>query len=147
MLVWLVSISATLCRWSGQYEMIAVERIFIGIGALLAFVAVGLGAFGAHALAASFDQHSVRIYETGVQYQLVHALGLIIVGVTMRDRPSVSALKFSGWAMLSGILLFSGSLYMLVLFDMSGAGMVAPFGGGMLLISWLCLGYWAFREG
>jgi len=83
----------------------------------------------------------MRVYQTGVQYHLAHSLGLILLGMTIREQPSSFTLKFSAWAMIVGTLLFSGSLYLLAVLNLSWLGMITPLGGLLLLISWLSLAY------
>src|SRR5258708_11818309 len=90
------------------------DRLFFGLGAILAFLAVALGAFGAHALQGSFGPGLADIYETGVRYQFYHALGLLAVAVAV-DRWPKSSAPLAGWLFVAGIVLFSGSLYILSL--------------------------------
>jgi uncharacterized membrane protein YgdD (TMEM256/DUF423 family) len=107
---------------------------FIRIGAIAGFLGVGLGAFGAHGLLA--------VFETGVRYQLVHALALLVVGVLI-GRRSTKILAAAGWCFAAGIILFCGSLYVLALTGTTAAGIVTPFGGLLFLAGWLCLAFTA----
>ena len=123
--------------------MNAKARNLIIVGAVLAFLGVALGAFGAHALKSRIDADLMSVYQTGVQYHLVHALGIILVGVLVQVLPSTArgmkALVASGWMMAIGVLLFSGSLYGLALSGVRELGIVTPFGGLALLTAWLTL--------
>lgn len=105
-------------------------------GALLAGIAVGLGAFAAHGMKAHYDAASLQTFETGVRYQMYHALALLLCGVLAiaGRRTAAAALAFA-----IGILLFSGSLYAMVWLDLKWLGAVTPFGGVAFLVGWLLL--------
>ncbi len=120
------------------------DRTFFGIGALLAFVGVGLGAFGAHALRATLAPADLVIFETGVRYQMYHALALLMVGWAWSRWP-VPAVSVAGWLFVAGIAVFSGSLYLLVLTGARWLGAVTPIGGVCFLAGWLCLAWAALR--
>lgn len=115
-------------------------RYFIALAALSMFLAVAAGAFGAHALKTILSADLLAIWYTAVLYQLVHGLGLLAVGILSLLRPQ-PALRWSGWAMLFGMLLFSGSLYLLALSGMRALGAVTPVGGVAFLFAWGCLGW------
>ena len=119
--------------------MTATARLFLIVGALAAMLAVVLGAFGAHALRARLAPDLLAIYHTAVQYHLWHALGLVLIGVVAIHLPASALLKWSGWAMLAGIVLFSGSLYVLALTGARWLGAVTPFGGAAFILGWLLL--------
>ena len=97
-------------------------RIFVALGALNAFLTVAMGAFGAHALKGRLTTDMLAIYHTAVQYHGLHALGLVLVGVLAQGMSQSAGLRWSGWLMLVGILLFSGSLYALSLSGMRALG-------------------------
>jgi uncharacterized membrane protein YgdD (TMEM256/DUF423 family) len=120
-----------------------VDRIFGGIGALLGALGVAGGAFGAHALKARLSPEMLAVFETGVRYQLIHALGLLAVAWagTRWASPAISA---AGWLFVSGILLFSGSLYVLTLTGVRIFGAITPVGGVALIAGWLLLAYGAW---
>ena len=100
-----------------------------------------IGAFGAHAFKTLLEQHQrISTFETGVKYHFFHALALILLGILMEKYPS-KYLATSMWAFLAGILLFSGSLYILSLTGNTKWGAVAPFGGLSLIIGWILL-FW-----
>lgn len=111
---------------------------WIRIGAALMFLAVSLGAFGAHGLKESLTPESLEIFQTGVHYQFIHALGLILLGaVQPRLRPR--RVRVAGIAFLLGIGIFSGSLYLIALTGMSWLGAITPLGGLSFLVGWLLL--------
>lgn len=114
-------------------------KTFIIIGAINAFLSVALGAFGAHGLEGKVAPKYLDIWKTGVQYQMFHAAGLIFIGILMGQIPASSFLNWSGWLMLVGIILFSGSLYVLTLTQVGILGAITPFGGVAFLASWVLL--------
>lgn len=114
-------------------------KLFVILGAIHAFLAVALGAFGSHGLEGKVDAKYLDIWKTAVQYQMFHALGLIIVGFFIGQFGSSSALNWSGWLMFGGILLFSGSLFVLVLTGISKLGAITPIGGVAFLAAWVLL--------
>jgi uncharacterized membrane protein YgdD (TMEM256/DUF423 family) len=117
------------------------------LGSINMFLAVALGAFGAHALKASLPPDLMAVYHTGNQYHFYHALGLFAVAVAAAlFRPS-RLFGLSGAFMLAGLILFSGSLYVLSLTGQRWIGMVTPFGGLAFMIGWLLLaaGVWRGR--
>lgn len=114
------------------------------LGAVNAFVSVAAGAFGAHALKARLPEDLLAIFETGARYQMYHALGLLAVGVCAHLRPA-PLLTGAGWAMQLGILLFSGSLYVLALSGIRVLGAITPFGGVAFLVGWALLAVAAMK--
>lgn len=111
------------------------QKIFLSVGGILAFIAVAAGAFGAHMLKEKLSPSSLNIFEIGVKYQFYHALGLMVIGLTYAMFPSLS-LKLAGYLLILGVIVFSGSLYMLALTDVKLWGAVTPIGGIFLLLSW-----------
>jgi uncharacterized membrane protein YgdD (TMEM256/DUF423 family) len=116
--------------------MAAGARLFLAVGGVAALLAVALGAFGAHALKSRLPPEMLAVWHTGVEYHLAHALGLLAVGLVATQLPDSTLLKWSGWLMLAGILLFSGSLYALALSGERWPGAVTPLGGLAFLVSW-----------
>ncbi|MGH8614086.1 MAG: DUF423 domain-containing protein [Gammaproteobacteria bacterium] len=112
---------------------------FVALGAIAAFIGVGAGAFGAHALKDALTPDLMRSYQTAVHYQLVHALGLVAVGLCERVFGASWLMKLSGLTMLLGLVLFCGSLYLLVLTGLRQIGLITPIGGIAFLVGWLCL--------
>ncbi|HEY6862359.1 MAG TPA: DUF423 domain-containing protein [Burkholderiales bacterium] len=119
--------------------MAATAKIFLVLGSLAALAAVLLGAFGAHALKARLDADALALWRTAVEYHFWHALGLVAVGLVAAHLPGSVLLKWSGWAMLAGIVLFSGSLYLLALTGVRALGAVTPVGGVAFLAAWALL--------
>lgn len=105
-------------------------------GAVAAALAVMAGAFGAHALAGRLTPARLQTFETAVRYQMYHALALLVVGL-VAARLEAWPLTAAGWAFLAGILLFSGSLYVLVLTDTPWLGAITPLGGVAFIAGWL----------
>lgn len=116
------------------------------MGAGNAFLAVALGAFGAHGLRQHVDADLLAVWQTGVQYQFGHALALVLVGLLLERRPAAT-LDWSGRLLATGCVLFSGSLYLLVLSGQRWLGAVTPLGGVAFLAGWLLLGVAAYRHG
>ena len=114
------------------------DRLFFALGALSAFIAVGAGAFGAHALRARLDPRMLSVFETGARYQMYHALGLMAVAWAVTRWPGPWAER-AGWLFVAGTLLFSGSLYALAVSGIRWLGAVAPLGGIAFLAGWICL--------
>lgn len=115
------------------------SKLFLVLGSINAALAVALGAFAAHALKARLSETDMGIFHTANQYHFYHALGLLITGMVISSFPSSALIKISGWVMFAGIILFSGSLYCLVLTQQRWLGAVTPFGGTAFIIAWLCL--------
>ena len=114
------------------------SRTFLRIGALLAFLDVAFGAFGAHALRERLTPDLLAVFETGVRYQMYHALAILIVAV-MLGRSANARAVWAGWCFVAGIILFSGSLYILALTGVGILGAITPIGGLFFLAGWLCL--------
>ncbi len=108
---------------------------FFVLGALFAFLAIAGGAFGAHSLKAILEPDMLAVFETGVRYQMYHALALLAVGWAVYKYPQ-ARFHVSGWLFVAGILLFSGSLYALVFSDVRWLGALTPFGGLCFLGGW-----------
>ncbi len=122
------------------------DKIFIAIGSFAAFLGVGLGAFGAHGLRDRLSDQMMTVWHTGVQYHLTHALGLILVGILIHLYPGTGSLKLVGWLFLLGIILFSGSLYLLAILEIRKLGMITPIGGLAFLAGWLILATGMIRQ-
>ncbi len=114
-------------------------RTFAITGALFAFVGVALGAFGAHGLKAKLSPDMLAVFETGVRYHMYHAFGLFAVAWVIDRWPSSTATA-AGWLMVAGVVIFSGSLYILAVSGIRWWGAVTPFGGIALLAGWAALG-------
>jgi uncharacterized membrane protein YgdD (TMEM256/DUF423 family) len=116
---------------------------FLFLGAISALIGVGMGAFGAHGLKAILSPEMLTVYQTGVTYQMWHALGLIGIALMRLQTPESKLLSWAGWLMFIGILLFSGSLYLLALLDLKWLGMITPVGGVSFITAWLLIAIFA----
>ena len=114
------------------------DRLFFGLGAASAFIAVAAGAFGAHALRARLSPDLLATFETGARYQMYHALALLAAAWATTRWPG-SLIQWAGWLFVVGTVLFSGSLYALALSGVRWLGAVTPFGGVAFLGGWVCL--------
>ena len=112
---------------------------WLAVAAVLGGLAVAAGAFGAHALEGKLSEHYMSVFQTAVQYQMFHALALLGVALIGMVRPDASWLVPTAWAFLVGVVLFSGSLYALVLSGVRVLGAITPIGGVAFLVGWGCL--------
>jgi uncharacterized membrane protein YgdD (TMEM256/DUF423 family) len=124
-----------------------IARNFVMLAALFGFLGVAAGAFAAHGLSAHFAAYpgTEDTFRTAVQYQMYHAL-ILLGAAWLAERFPSRASRWAGWLFTAGIVLFSGSLYLLSLFEVRMMGAVAPLGGVALLAGWLCLGWAAWRS-
>ena len=114
-------------------------KLFITLASLSGMLAVVFGAFGAHALKGKLDDQALKVFETAVQYHFYHTFALLVVGVIALNQPQTVLLKSSGWLFVVGILVFSGSLYLLSLTGVRWLGAITPLGGLALIAGWGCL--------
>lgn len=114
-------------------------RVLAVCGAVAALLAVALGAFGAHGLRTILLPEQLATYQTGVTYQMWHALGMLLCVAMVQLRLAGAAAVLAGWLFLAGMALFSGSLYALSLTEIRGLGFITPVGGLCFLIGWLSL--------
>lgn len=121
------------------------ERTFLLLGAIGGFLSVALGAFGAHALKQILSPGLLEVFHTGVDYQAIHSLALLLTGLLAR-RFDGRALRLAGWSFASGMLIFSGSLYLLALTDARWFGAITPIGGTLLLFGWAALASAVWRR-
>ena len=112
------------------------EQRLLRAGAALAMLGVLLGAFGAHALKNSLSVEMLAIYQTGVQYQLIHALGIVLIALLAATQPTWKRLILAGWLMVAGVLLFSGSLYLLAATGVRVRRAITPLGGLCFIVAW-----------
>jgi uncharacterized membrane protein YgdD (TMEM256/DUF423 family) len=117
----------------------AFARRCIAAGALLMLLGVVLGAFGSHALQQLLAPRQLASYQTGVHYQMLHAIGLVLLGLVGRATGDGSALRWSARLMLAGIVLFSGSIYLMTAGAPRWLGAVTPFGGVSFMLAWVLL--------
>ena len=114
----------------------ATAKRFLALGCTAALLAVALGAFGAHGLKARVTPELMAAYKTGVEYHFYHAFGMLFVGLAALHLPESRRLRMAGWAMLAGIVLFSGSLYLLALTGQGWLGAITPLGGLAYIAAW-----------
>ena len=119
-------------------------RVFLMLAAFFGFTGVALGAFAAHGLKGRLTEQYLVIFHTGVTYQLVHTLALFGVALLATHLPG-RLVTWAGVCFAVGIVLFSGSLYVLTMTGISKLGIITPFGGLAFLAGWLCLGLAAWR--
>lgn len=113
-------------------------KLFIILGALNGFIAVALGAFGAHGLEGKIPDKYLETWQTAVQYQMFHALGLLVLGL-LAGKIDSPLINWSGWLMLIGIILFSGSLFVLSVTQIKVLGAITPLGGVSFLVAWVLM--------
>jgi uncharacterized membrane protein YgdD (TMEM256/DUF423 family) len=117
-----------------------VVRVFFGLGALSAAVAVALGAFAAHGLRSRISPEALATFETGARYYMYHALALLAVAWAGARWPG-AAMSAAGWFFVAGTILFSGSLYLLAVTGIRALGVITPFGGLAFILGWLALAW------
>jgi uncharacterized membrane protein YgdD (TMEM256/DUF423 family) len=122
------------------------DKTFLFVGALAGFLAVAFGAFGAHGLRGRLTPDMLAVFETGVRYQMYHALALLLVAAVMpRDAVhGAKAIAAAGWLFVAGIVLFSGSLYLLAVTGVTVLGAITPIGGVAFLAGWALLAFASF---
>lgn len=120
-------------------------RLFIVLAAISGFLATCLGAFGAHALKTKISMEMLVVYQTGVSYQFYHSLALLLLG-QLRVHYDNKYLILSGVMFVIGVLLFSGSLYLLAVTGIKQLGIVTPFGGVAFLVGWLMLAFGVIQD-
>lgn len=111
------------------------DKTLLLVGSVAGFLAVALGAFGAHGLRARLSPEMLAVFETGVRYQMYHALAILIVGLVL-GRFDGWMIRSAAWAFTAGIVLFSGSLYLLALTGVTVLGAITPIGGLAFLVGW-----------
>ena len=121
-------------------------QIFLAIAAILGGLSVAGGAFASHALQERLAERALEVFGTGIRYQMYHALALLAVGVMLGTaKQAVPWLNAAGWAFILGIVLFSGSLYLISLAGIKAVGPITPLGGVAFLVGWGCLAIAAMK--
>lgn len=122
------------------------SKTIISIGAIFMALAVALGAFGAHVVQEILSPDRFEVYQTAVEYHFYHALGLLLLGlISYQFHPNIW-LSMSGYSLMSGILIFSGSLYLLTLTDTGWLGAITPIGGAAFIFGWIFLVIGVLKE-
>lgn len=119
---------------------------FLFLSAVCGLTGVAMGAFGAHGLKAMLSVEMLAVYKTAVDYQMWHALGLGLIAIIKQQSPESDHLKWAGWLMFGGILLFSGSLYLMAVLNIKWLGMITPLGGVCFLLAWGLLAIFAYKS-
>jgi uncharacterized membrane protein YgdD (TMEM256/DUF423 family) len=122
------------------------QSVFLFLSAVCGLTGVAMGAFGAHGLKAILTPEMLAVYKTAVDYQMWHALGLGLIAIFRQQVPESALLKWAGWLMFVGIILFSGSLYLLAILNAKWLGMITPLGGVAFLSAWLCVIVFAYKS-
>jgi uncharacterized membrane protein YgdD (TMEM256/DUF423 family) len=121
------------------------DRVFLTVGAWMAALGMTAGAFGAHILRTRVAPEMLAVFDTGVRYQLIHALALIAVAWATTRWPGMVT-DMAGWLFLAGTVLFSGSLYALALSGVLAFGAITPLGGLALIAGWILLAWAAWQD-
>ena len=121
-------------------------KFIIQLSAMSGFFAVAIGAFGAHGLKQRLSEEMMAVYQTAVEYHFIHTLALLAVGILIQLWGKSAALTFSASAFVFGILLFSGSLYLLSITGTRWLGAITPIGGLAFLLAWLGLFWAAYQQ-
>ena len=121
------------------------SKLIIILAGMNGFLAVSIGAFAAHMLRDRLSPELLNTFQTGVQYHMYHALALLGIGVMMLNFPASNLLRISAYLMMSGILLFSGSLYLLSITGIQWLGAITPLGGLCFLTAWALIVWFAAK--
>ena len=121
-------------------------RMSVILAGLNGAIAVGVGAFAAHAMAGSDMDYARGLVEKGAHYQLIHAVALVAIAAVVRQVPDEKLLRAAAYAMLVGIVFFCGALYVIAFTGLSGFGAVAPIGGIAFIVGWLLLAVAGYRQ-
>lgn len=114
-------------------------KLFLFIGSIFMALSVAIGAFGAHGLEPRLSEKMMKNYQTGVQYHMIHSVGLLAAGIIALKLTTSSLVTGAGWSFIIGIILFSGSLYTMALTGITKLGAITPFGGVAFIIGWILL--------
>lgn len=123
------------------------QRVWMTVGAVMTMLSVAIGAFGAHMLKEKIGADAIAVYETGVQYHMIHALALLIVGLTAGQLGMSSKLKWAARLLFIGIIVFSGSLYVLSITGIKVLGAITPIGGVAFIAGWLLFALDVWQRG
>lgn len=121
-------------------------RLFVILGAINMALAVAMGAFGAHGLEGRVAEKMISRWETGAHYHIIHALALVVIGLLIaKFSGQTNMMQLAGWFLFIGIILFSGSLYVMTLTGITKLGMITPLGGTSFIIGWLLVAVAAWK--
>lgn len=119
---------------------------FVLLGSINMALAIAIGAFGAHGLANKVTEKMLANWNTGAHYHVIHALALIAIGLIMSKAGNTSLLTTAGWLLFAGIILFSGSLYVMVLTNVKALGAITPIGGVSFIVGWVLVAIAAVKH-
>lgn len=122
------------------------SKKFLAISSFMMALAIALGAFGAHGLKTIVSDSMLIVYKTGIDYHFYNTLGLFAVSFMISMKPDCKKLLISAWLIVIGMIIFSFSLYLLVLLNLPILGAITPIGGTLLIISWLIVAYSLIKE-
>lgn len=122
------------------------SKKFLAIASFMMALSIALGAFGAHGLKSIVTDSMLKIYNTGIQYQFYNTLGLFIVAFLINFKPESKKLRISAWLIIIGMIIFSCSLYILVLLNLPIMGAITPIGGTLLIVAWLMVTYSILKD-
>jgi len=122
------------------------SKKFLAIASFMMALSIALGAFGAHGLKSIVTDSMLKIYNTGIQYQFYNTLGLFIVAFLINFKPDSKKLRLSAWLIIIGMIIFSFSVYALVVLNLPILGAITPIGGTLLIIAWLVVTYSLLKE-
>ncbi|SFX46075.1 Uncharacterized membrane protein YgdD, TMEM256/DUF423 family [Thermoactinomyces sp. DSM 45891] len=121
-------------------------RLFLLLGSLNMALSIALGAFGAHGLKGKVAEKMIANWNTGAHYHMIHALGMLIVGILLSKVQDSGMLTTSGWLMLVGVVLFSGSLYVMAVTGVTKLGAITPIGGLAFIMAWILMAAVAYKQ-
>lgn len=121
-------------------------RFFLTISSIMMALAIAIGAFGAHGLKTIIDDSMMKIYNTGVEYHFYNTLGLFAASFIMYLKPSSKKAVIASWLILVGMIIFSFSLYFLVILNIPILGAITPIGGTLLIIAWILLSIAIYKD-
>lgn len=122
------------------------SKKFLAIASFMMALSIALGAFGAHGLKSIVTDSMLKIYNTGIQYQFYNTLGLFFLAFLINFKPQSKKLRISAWLIILGMLIFSCSLYALVLLNLPILGAITPIGGTLLIVAWLMVTYSLLKD-
>lgn len=122
------------------------NQIFLAIASVFGVLGVGIGAFGAHGLSKILVSNGrLDTFETAVKYHFYHTLALLLVSILIKVSGEARYLSWAGWSFIGGILIFSGSLYILAITNIKWLGAITPIGGFLFIVGWSCLFYYSIK--
>lgn len=121
-------------------------KYFLFISSLMMALTVSLGAFGAHGLKSIISPEMMKVYHTGIDYSFYNTLGLFLISILMHLKPNSKKIIISAWLLFIGTIIFSFSLYALVLLNLPILGAITPIGGTLIIIAWITLAFGILKD-